>query len=117
MVKKKPRGKNGGAREGAGRPISNATIKAQMFRELLQQRIEGRIDLFLDAWEDLALGHWLEITTETGTKKVYKTAPDQRAMKAIMDQAMGRAPQGIDLTSGGDKIDGFNIKITNAKET
>ena len=38
------RAKNGGAREGAGRHVSEATIKAQLARKLIADRLEASLE-------------------------------------------------------------------------
>lgn len=97
-------GNRGGKREGAGRPKSSATLRTQMLREALTKRFEKDADKYFDAWQDLALGHFVEVEGKDGQTKVYKKSPDGKALKDIMDQTLGKAPQQIDVTSKGESV-------------
>jgi thioredoxin-like negative regulator of GroEL len=75
--------KRGGTRPGAGRPVSTATLEAQLQRELLVKALEPHI----------------EAITKALVKKAK--AGDVQAAKELFDRAWGKAPQNLDLTSKG----------------
>jgi hypothetical protein len=89
--------KNGGRRKGAGRKPSDATIVAQAFKAALARRVGMRAWRYLDAMEDLALGHYVERLDENGNPiKVYKTAPDREAIRDVLDRFIGKPAQNIE---------------------
>ena len=87
-----------------GRPVASATLIKQEFRKALAERIKKDADKWIDAIQDSALGHWMEVKQADGTVKVYKTKPDPSAWQKGMDRAFGAPEQEVDLTSGGEKI-------------
>ena len=95
----------GGAREGAGRPKSSATVAAQEFREVLAAEIKKDADQWISAIKDLALGHFSQVKTKDGEVKVYKTAPDPAAWQKATDRAFGKPQESVDHTTGGKPIE------------
>jgi|TARA_R100001530_G_scaffold119297_1_gene86462 hypothetical protein len=93
-----------------GRPKSTATLRAQMMREALSKEVEKDKEAYFEAWKDLALGHFLQVTDKDGNvTKVYKKAPDGKALKDILDQTMGKAPQQLDVTTDGESLNKIEV--------
>jgi len=107
---------HGGKRKGSGRKQTSATLRAQMLREELGKEVEKEKDRYFAAWKDLALGHFLEVKQKDGTTRVYKKAPDGKALKDILDQTIGKAPQQLDVTSDGEKLDTGVVILPPLKE-
>lgn len=61
------------------------------------ERIDREADKFFDAQRDVALGHYKEVTTPEGEKRVYKKSPNPFALEWIFEHIWGKAPQKIDL--------------------
>src|SRR3990167_264521 len=99
-----------------GRPKKESTIIAQEFRTALAKRIAAKADKYYDAIEDLALGHFVEITTADGTVKVYKKSPDPKSLQIVTDRGFGRAQQSIDLTSDGKAISAIVSTLEHERE-
>ena len=94
-----------------GRPVATKTLETQTIRKRLVERFSEKADELFDAWEDLALGHYQLIEQPDGTAKVYKTAPNPKALKDLIDQTIGKASQQIDVSGSlGNNI----IQIENA---
>lgn len=88
---------NGGARLGSGAPVAKSTIAARAFKERIAALATKDAGLLYQALRKKALGD-------------DKQDPDVPAIKEIFDRILGRAPQAIDLTSGGEKI-GSSMKM------
>jgi len=43
--------------------------------------------------------------------KVYKTKPDNQAIEQIFDRVIGKSTENLDLTSAGEKIEGFTYIV------
>jgi len=84
----------GGKREGAGRPKSLATIRAQKFKERISEEIAQEAKEWIASIRDLALGHFVEVRDENGNvQRVYKKSPDARAWKIATERAFGKPVQ------------------------
>lgn len=66
-----------------GRPLASHTIETQLQRQMLVQWLQPRLDKIFNALAEKA---------EKG---------DVQAAKELLDRAWGKAPQSIDMTSGG----------------
>lgn len=100
--------KRGGARPNAGRPKGIATIEAEQFRINLAKRIKKNATKWMDAIEDLALGH-KEMTSDG---EVYTKAPDPIAWQKGTDRAFGKSPETLNhLNDGGS----FEVNIITYK--
>jgi hypothetical protein len=92
----------GGKRPGAGRPRNHGDLDKVMRRELQRtwlKRVHRLADRIFDAHEDLALGHYKEVTLPDGTTtRVYKKSPDGNSLRWMMEHIWGLAPLKIDLT-------------------
>lgn len=92
-----------------GRPKGSIGEVAKMQREMrkiLTEKAREKFGDLMQAQIDLALGVWVE---ETETKinasgepevvrRVYRRPPSNEAIKHLMDQAVGRARESIDLS-------------------
>lgn len=88
-----------------GRPVSSATLEAQMFRKALAARITAKADEWMEAIEAAALGHLVAVQDKDGKiKKIYKKAPDATAWSKAMNRAFGNPEQPIvgDLNTTND---------------
>jgi len=74
---------HGGKRPGAGRPIATATLETQKQRELLLKYLEPHVYDICVALVEKAKGG------------------DVQAARELFDRAWGKAPQTMDVTSGG----------------
>lgn len=81
----------GGYRKGAGRKKGFPAFAAEEFRRRLCERIDKKAELYLDAWESLALGHKV-VTRDFDGKLVetYEIPPDNTALRDITNRAFGR---------------------------
>ncbi len=91
--------KHGGYRKGAGRPPKQSTLYAQQFRDVLAEQVCKKVDEYIAAWEALALGHKVLITSESGEEIVYLKSPNVRALQTITDRAFGRPEQFVTYES------------------
>lgn len=99
----------GGKQPGAGRPkgtLSPKNLEIAKAREYLTQRVVSELEPMISSHIELAKGIWMEeLDPTTGERRrVYKKAPDTRAAEYLVDQAIGKASQAIDVTSKGEQI-------------
>jgi hypothetical protein len=66
-----------------GRPVSDATLKAQQIRERLVKRFEEKADLYFDALERAAFGS-------------NRARPNVEAAKIMLEQVIGKPKQQIE---------------------
>lgn len=82
-----------------GRPkgtVASKTLQTQIMRARLAQRLYDKMDAIFDAWEDLALGHYIMVKNPlTGEQRVYKKGPNGLALKDMMEQVWGKPTQPI----------------------
>ena len=83
----------GGAREGAGRPISEATIKAQLARKIIAERLEASLEPIIAK----AITQALE--------------GDKYAREWLSDRAWGKAPINLGVDDNGEPIPISNIFV------
>ena len=101
----KPKSKyGGGARKGAGRPVSSATLKTQQMRKIMVDELHKRFKPLMRAQLDAAMG----VTTEHYDAKkgdyYYKEhEPNNQAFKTILEQVHGRATEKVEM-SGKDGV-------------
>jgi hypothetical protein len=110
----------GGKRPGAGRPKGRTNKDRQWLHDLLDSvgdetvkikdgdgRMVGkntRYKAMLRAAFEAATGAFVETKTLTGKKIVFQVEPKDGAFRTIFEQRFGRAPQTMDVTSGGEKV-------------
>lgn len=83
-----PRGRNGGARPGAGRKRKhdkNGTAIQQA-----ERRIRDRLPELIDRMFELADGVTVQERTPTGMPVIYQRAPDYKALSYLIDRIMGK---------------------------
>lgn len=94
-----------------GRPVGSSTLLAQQMKEEFVRRAHADAQDLYNALVDAAKGCWVkEVDKKTGEENIYQRPPDVAALREIHDRVYGKAPQGIDLTSGGEKI-GSSMKM------
>lgn len=72
------------------------TIEAAKTKEFLIAKIKEDFEEFYQAAKDSALGHLQVVTTPSGRKRVYKTAPNAVMLKDFFDRAFGKPTQPIE---------------------
>lgn len=84
-----------------GRPKATATLRTQMFRELFARHMKKKFKKYVDALDQMALGHWVAKETTvpdpadpTGKKKIkkiraYYKEPNVEALREAMRHSMG----------------------------
>ena len=97
-------GKNGGVRPGAGRPRAPHTIETEATKKAIVERVNAEAKELMDAWLDVAKGHFVYVKTASGETKVYKRPPNSTAIKDIIERAHGKPKQDVDVTSNGETI-------------
>lgn len=101
-------GKKGGKQPGAGRPKGSKashTLEASKARQYVIERVVSEMEPILTAQIDSAKGLWMEELDSDGVRKrIYRKAPDTRAVEYLVDQTIGRASQAIDVTSKGESV-------------
>jgi hypothetical protein len=91
----------GGARIGAGAPVSSRTLETQRMREMMLKRLKPRVKELFDALMDSAIG--LRVTKEAdgGDKEfVYSKAPDVGAAKLLLEYTLGKPKEQIEHAGG-----------------
>lgn len=83
-------GRKGGRKKGCKSPNTVAKIEA---REELRKLIEKDMRELYVAWKDSALGHFVQVKTETGEIQVYKKSPNAIAIRDMFVQAFGNPNQ------------------------
>lgn len=97
-------GKRGGARPNSGPKKGShhkKTLEIEAARTALFKRVAKELHAILDAQLDLAKGHLVQEITKEGEKRIYLKSPDRGAAEMLLNQAIGKATEFIDLTSGG----------------
>lgn len=93
MEKSKPKNK-GGRPKGS---YAKSTLLAMKMRELLTQKLHKRFGPIIDAQLDASEGIILE--KQKGGKKIYADpGPDTHAFKNVLEQAIGKPKESIELT-------------------
>ena len=91
-----------------GRPkgsVGTHTIEVSKAREYVVKRVVAELDPIMTAQIDAAKGLYYEETDKFGKKHVYAKEPDLGAAKNLLDQAIGRAKETVEMQ--GD----FTLKI------
>lgn len=92
---------HGGAREGAGRKPGQFNKSTMEVKELL----DTTVDFTKVAGKLYELSQGIELAKETAEGiVVYSKPPDAFASKILMEYRFGKAPQSIDVTSGGESL-------------
>ena len=80
----------GGARLGAGAPISSRTLEAQKIRELMLKHLEPRAKELFDSLIESAVG--LHVDKETVGRKgfVYSKTPNVAAARLLLEYTLGK---------------------------
>lgn len=87
----------GGAREGAGRPVSSATLKTQAIRKMMVDALHKRFKPVLNAQLDAAQG--ILIAKQKNGMPIYaEPGPDTQAFKTILEQVAGRATERVEVS-------------------
>ena len=81
-----------------GRPKAKHTLATEKTREFLVAEVSKKIKPLMTAAMDLALGYSKEVIDEDGNVRVYKVAPNIRAIQYLLDQAAGRATESIQVS-------------------
>jgi hypothetical protein len=89
----------GGARVGAGAPVSSRTLETQKMRELMLKRLKPRAKEVFDALIDAAVG----LRAARKDESVYSKAPDVQAARLLFEYALGK-PKGEVEHIGGMSI-------------
>jgi hypothetical protein len=89
----------GGRREGAGHP-TNAQVrerKAAQARDTatFTRKAVAALGHNFEKLQELADGIYVEQTTEDGTRRVYKKAPDRQAIMFLVEHGRGKAAQAV----------------------
>jgi len=88
-------GMSGGRPKGS---LSKKTLEVRRLRARLAERVAAKADAIFDAWEDLALGHYVMVKNPlTGEQRVYKKGPNGLALKDMLEQVWGKPRQPIDI--------------------
>jgi hypothetical protein len=105
----------GGKRKGAGKPKgyrASHTIEAAKAREYLIGRISKELEPIVTAHIEAAKGMWIDDLDLNGERiKVYRKPPDLKAGEYLLNQGAGKPKENLDVTSGGEKIGGVEIKV------
>jgi len=83
-----------------GRPKSTATIKAQKMREKLVNEVNKELQPILTAQLEAAKGLYYEKIDLDGVIRIYKEKPDINAARYLLDQAIGKAKESVELSGG-----------------
>lgn len=107
---KKPRGKNGGRRPGAGRPKGAKNKKTRLQRVAESEAKGILINSILENWNeliatkmDLALGNYKY--TDADGKRVFEGKPDNRAIDDLLVFVVGKPDQLLKLEGSIDTPD------------
>jgi len=101
-------------RSKAGRPkgsVSGNTLRAQKMREHLQKKVEEEFGPIIQAQIDLATGVVIQQKVKLKNKTIdryYTMKPDANAAKYILDQAIGRAKETLEVSGEMTLIDLVN---------
>jgi hypothetical protein len=80
-----------------GRPIKRERIHAEAMKRRFIQRVYAKVDKYLDAWEDVALGHYVEVKLPTGGTRVYQKSPSGLVLKDIFEHVWGKPKQTLEI--------------------
>lgn len=83
-----------------GRPKANHTLKGEEMRRTLIQMVHKELKPILTGQIELAKGIWYESIGQDGTVRIYKDKPDVNASKYLLDQAVGKAKELVELSGG-----------------
>src|SRR3990167_2860638 len=84
-----------------GRPKSNSTLMALKMREELVKLVKKDFKPLIQAQIDSAKGFAFEKQIKIGNKifpRYYVEKPDVQASKHLLDQAIGRAKESVELS-------------------
>lgn len=111
-IRKKIRGKNGGARKGAGRKVANHTLLASQMKQMMVETLHRRFKPMLEAQIDSAIG----VTTEkfnrkTGELYYQEETPNTAAAKFLTEHVIGRPKETIEHSGQIGGIAGLILKL------
>lgn len=100
----KAKSRRGGRRPGAGRKVAARTkLRAEWVAEadrLIVEKLPYLVgQLFL-----LAEGIEVQVAEKNGGTRTYSEPPDREAIKYLMDRALGRPKQAVDVAAAGEPL-------------
>ncbi len=90
----------GGARAGAGAPMSPRTLETQKMRELMLKQLKPRAKELFDALIDSAIGLRVVKEVDGGEEFVYSKAPDVNAARLLLEHTVGKPKETVQHQGG-----------------
>lgn len=97
----------GGARPGSGFPKgakAKKTLEKEAFRAIFMERMREKFNDIIDAQIELACGVAIIDKKDDTGERIFDRPPSAEAGKYLTEQAMGKALQSVDVTTGGKEI-------------
>jgi hypothetical protein len=98
-----------------GRPKSGHTLATEAMRRFLIEKVNEEFGPIIQAQIDLAKGLHVIEQGKDGEVRRYQREPSESAAKQLVDQAIGRAKESIevsgDLFEKLDKLEGETVEI------
>lgn len=83
-----------------GRPKANHTLQKEEMRKTLVQMVKKEFVPLITSQLEAAKGLYYEKMTEDGNIIIYREKPDINASKYLLDQAIGRPTEHIEVSGG-----------------
>ena len=90
----------GGARLGAGAPISSRTLETQKMRELMIKSLKPRAKEMFNSLIESAIGVRVIKEDSNGEEFVYSKAPDVGAARLLLEYTLGKPKDQVEHIGG-----------------
>lgn len=94
----------GGSRPGAGRPKGAQTLLKQAMRQRIYDFVSERLDGILESMHEKARGVAIIDKKDDTGERIFDLPPDPVAAKLLIEHAIGKPPEALDITSGDKPI-------------
>lgn len=101
-----------GPQEGA---IYAKTIAKQAMRQRIYDFVNERLDGILESMHEKARGVAIIDKKDDTGERIFDLPPDPVAAKLLIEHAIGKPPEALDITSGGEKL-GIQVSEVIAKK-
>jgi hypothetical protein len=80
------------------------TVEKERIRDAIRSIVEREVREMVERQIDRAKGCAIIDKKDDTGERIYDLPPDPAAFKTLIEQAIGKAPQALDITSDGDRL-------------
>lgn len=106
----------GGKRPGAGRKKGKQSLEKEAAKKVVYDFVVENLKPILNGLLERAVGVRAIKYNKKGEEIIYSIPPDPFAGKTLLEQGVGKPPESIDHTSGGEKMNQMVIYVPKKDE-